>query len=99
MARACVAHATAMTTKSNWRLYDFAGVRACRQALKPGGMLAVWSAEPSKRYEGILMECGFQVRRYRVPAYKGARKRFHFVWLATDNRKLFPPGGGEPNKK
>lgn len=86
----------AMTVSANQRLYDHAGILACRQALQTRGCLAVWSAEPDKSFENRLVDCGFHVRRFRVPAYKGSKSQARFVWVAARHRKDLPPGGGEP---
>jgi spermidine synthase len=89
---------TAMTNAGNSRLYGYEGIGACRRALRPQGCLAVWSAEPSKEFELLLVGCGFHVRRYRVPAYKGKKAHSYFVWVASENESLLPPGGGEPRE-
>ncbi len=86
----------AMTDSGNRRLYDREGIQACRRALRDQGCLAVWSAEPSKKFEQLLMSCSFQVRRFRVPAYKGSKSASRFVWVASENEIVLPPGGGEP---
>jgi spermidine synthase len=86
----------AMTDAGNRRLYGREGIEACRQALREQGCLAVWSAEPSKKFEQLLMSCSFHVRRYRVPAYKGSKSRSRFVWVASEDKIILPPGGGEP---
>lgn len=85
----------AMTTADNHRLYGSAGIQACRRALVKNGCLAVWSADPSKKYEQLLVQGGFHVRRYRVPASKGSSSP-RFVWVASEDQKRLPPGGGEP---
>lgn len=87
---------SAMTDSSNHRLYDREGILACRRALRKQGCLAVWSAEPSKKFEQILMSCSFHVRRFRVPAYKGSKSQSRFVWVASEDKLILPPGGGEP---
>lgn len=86
----------AMTDSGNRRLYGYAGIMACRRALREQGCLAVWSAKPSKRFEQLLLDCGFRVRRFRVPAHKGKRPPSHFVWVASENEANLPAGGGEP---
>jgi spermidine synthase len=86
----------AMTDAGNRRLYGREGIEACRQALREQGCLAVWSAEPSKKFEQLLMSCSFHVRRYRVPAYKGSKSRSRFIWVASEDKIILPPGGGEP---
>jgi len=87
---------SAMTDSSNRRLYGREGIRACRRALREQGCLAVWSAEPSKKFEQFLMSCGFHVRRFRVPSYKGSKSKSRFVWVASEDKSILPPGGGEP---
>jgi len=86
----------AMTDSGNHRLYGREGIRACRRALREKGCLAVWSAEPSKKFEKLLMSCSFHVRRFRVPAYKGSKSQSRFVWIASEDKIILPPGGGEP---
>ena len=86
----------AMTDSGNRRLYSREGIRACGRALRKQGCLAVWSAEPSKKFEQLLMGCSFQVRRYRVSAYKGSKSPSRFVWVASVDEGILPAGGGEP---
>lgn len=87
---------SAMTDSGNYRLYGPDGIQACRQALRKKGCLAVWSAEPSKKFERLLMSCDFHVSRFRVPAYKGSKSESRFVWVASEDKSTLPPGGGEP---
>ena len=88
---------SAMTNSANSRLYCYEGLMACRHALRKHGCLAVWSAEPSKKFERLLVGgCGFHVRRFRVPTYKGSKSQSHFVWVASEDKSILPPGGGEP---
>ena len=86
----------AITDSGNRRLYGREGILACRRALREQGCLAVWSAEPNKEFEQLLMSCGFHVRRFRVPAYRGSKARSRFVWVASEDKNILPPGGGEP---
>ena len=86
----------AMTDVGNDRLYGYNGIRACKQALRKNGILAIWSCHPCKNYEQRLVQCKLHVRRYRVPAYKGAKSQSHFIWLASENESLLPSGGGVP---
>jgi spermidine synthase len=89
---------SAMSDSGNSRLYGYEGISACRGALRKQGCLAVWSAVPSKEFEQLLMDCGFDLRRYRVPAYKGSKSQSRFVWVASEDRSVLPPGGGEPRQ-
>ena len=86
----------AMTDSGNRRLYGREGIRACHRALREQGCLAVWSAEPSKKFEQLLTSCSFHVRRFRLPAYKGSKSQSRFVWVASQDEIILPPGGGEP---
>jgi spermidine synthase len=88
----------AMTDSGNRRLYGREGIRACRRALREQGCLAVWSAEPSKKFEQLLMSCSFHVRRFRMPPYKGSKSQSRFVWVASEDKIILPPGGGEPRR-
>ena len=63
-------------------LYGDQGLAAARDALKPGGVLAVWSAWEQRRFEQRLRYAGFDVRVERVRARleKGGPK--HTIFLA-----------------
>jgi len=87
---------SAITDSGNGRLYGREGIRTCRRALREQGSLAVWSSEPSKIFEKLLMSCNFNVRRFRVPAYKGSKSQSRFVWVASEDKAILPPGGGVP---
>jgi len=60
---------------ANSRLYDRVGLIRIRKALNPGGLLAVWSADPSPVFEKRLAESGFTARSesVRARAHKGER--------------------------
>jgi spermidine synthase len=66
----------------NQRLYSHHGVRACHAALQPGGVLAVWSAGPSARFERRLAGAGFKVDVLRVSARKGGSGGHYILFLA-----------------
>ncbi|MGI5530460.1 spermidine synthase [Streptomyces syringium] len=46
-------------TEDNGGLYSPTGLAACRARLTPGGVLAVWSAQPSAEFEKSLRNAGF----------------------------------------
>jgi spermidine synthase len=73
--------AVALSHAQNQRLYSWRGVRTCYDALKPEGVLALWSAGPSPRFERRLQDAGFDVEVLRVSARKGSRAS-HVVFLA-----------------
>lgn len=68
---------------ANDRLYGPRGLAAARAALKPGGILAVWSADPDTGFLQRLCEAGFSVEEQRVPAFLGSTHEIHVIWFAT----------------
>jgi len=56
----------AWTMESNDRLYDKTGLKRIRSALNPGGLLAVWSAMASPRFEKRMAQAGYQVESESV---------------------------------
>ncbi|GHI05035.1 spermidine synthase [Streptomyces cellostaticus] len=67
-------------TEDNDGLYSPAGLAACARVLRPGGVLAVWSAEPSPEFEGTLRNAGFrQVRTEEVPVARGVPDAVHLA--------------------
>ncbi|MEU5655491.1 spermidine synthase [Streptomyces sp. NPDC047737] len=47
-------------TEGNGSLYSATGLATCRARLKPGGVLAVWSAQPSEDFGESLRNAGFR---------------------------------------
>jgi spermidine synthase len=75
---------SAVAHAANDRLYGDAGVRACRDALRAGGVLAVWSAGPDERYRARLEKAGLEVDVQSVPARGGTSKGVrHAVFLGV----------------
>jgi spermidine synthase len=66
---------------ANARLYGEQGVVSCREALREGGVLAVWSAGPDDRYLERLERAGLTARAQVVPARPGGGGR-HVIFLA-----------------
>jgi hypothetical protein len=61
-------------------LYGPAGLAACRERLTPGGVLAVWSAQPSTAFQAALREAGFTgVRAAEVPVRRGVPDVVHLA--------------------
>ena len=67
---------------SNERLYDRLGLIRIRRALKPGGLLAVWSATGSSVFENRLAEVGFAARSEtaRSRERRGERHTIFLGW-------------------
>ena len=68
--------------RSNDRLYDEWGLKRAEWALRPGGVLGVWSGSPARKFKGRLQRLGFTVEEVRIPASGRSGPR-HVVWLAT----------------
>ncbi|QLJ04978.1 spermidine synthase [Streptomyces sp. NEAU-sy36] len=67
-------------TEDNENLYSPAGLASCARVLRPGGVLAVWSAKPSPEFEGTLRNAGFrQVRTEEVPVARGVPDAVHLA--------------------
>ncbi|HET9381016.1 MAG TPA: spermidine synthase [Streptomyces sp.] len=65
-------------TEDNGGLYSPAGLADCARALRPGGVLAVWSAQPSPEFEGTLRNAGFRrVRTEEIPVARGVPDVVH----------------------
>lgn len=71
-----------LTRPENDRLYAPAGLQTLRQALRPGGILAVWSNGPDERFTRRLQQCGFAVEIKSVAARGAGGGRLHTIWLA-----------------
>jgi len=67
---------------ANDRLYDVRGLAAARKALRPKGILAVWSAAPDDEFTSRLGRSGFAVEKVKARANKG-RGSWHTIWIAT----------------
>jgi spermidine synthase len=76
-----------LTRKANDALYDLAGLGAAHRALRPAGVLAVWSAKPDENFTTRLGRANFAVDVLRVPA-RGARGGGkHVIWVATRDER------------
>jgi spermidine synthase len=64
----------------NQSLYSPTGLASCARALRPGGVLAVWSAQPSPGFEETLRNAGFQrVRTEEIPVARGVPDVVHLA--------------------
>ncbi|MBY8888172.1 spermidine synthase [Streptomyces sp. PTM05] len=67
-------------TESNDSLYSPGGLAGCLRALAPEGVLAVWSARPSTRFEDALRAAGFaEVQTIPVPVARGVPDAVHLA--------------------
>ena len=79
-----------LTRVGNDWLYSPAGLAASMAALRPNGVLAIWSAHADRKFSERLRQTGFRVEEVPVRAHgnKGAR---HLIWLATKLSAPLPP--------
>ncbi len=61
--------------KANDALYDLKGLKAIRRALRPGGVLAVWSSGPNPLFSKRLGAAGFEVNEVAVRATSSGLRR------------------------
>ena len=73
-----------ITHEANDGLYDFSGLGAARKALRPGGVLAVWSSAPDRAFTKRLRETGFAAEEVNVRANGKRGGARHVIWLAVN---------------
>ena len=73
----------ALIRKANDALYDRNGLHAIRGALRPGGILAVWSSGPNIAFTKRLRAADFDVNEVGVRATTKRSGAHHLIWFAT----------------
>jgi spermidine synthase len=63
-------------------LYSMRGLAAAKAALRPGGVLAIWSAAPDAAFTRRLEDCGFKVEQVTVRARSNGKGPRHTIWFA-----------------
>lgn len=71
-----------LSRKANDALYDMAGLSAARAALRPGGVLAVWSSGPDRGFTKRLKQTDFAVEEVKVRASGSGGGARHVIWIA-----------------
>lgn len=71
-----------LTRDGNDRIYSMAGLARARAALRPGGVLAIWSAAPDARFTRRLKDAGFAVEEVPVRARSSGKGGRHIIWFA-----------------
>lgn len=66
----------------NERLYTRTGIGRARDALAPGGLLAVWSAAPDHKFARRLKDAGLDVEERTVRARPNNKGPRHTIWFA-----------------
>ncbi len=68
-------------TDNDW-LYSRVGLNAAHSALKPSGILSIWSASPDPAFSKLLRQAGFIVEEVAVRARGRKGGSRHMIWLA-----------------
>jgi spermidine synthase len=68
--------------EGNDGLYSRNGLRDAKAALRPGGVLAIWSAGPDPAFTRRLAKAGFEVDEIRVAARSNGKGPKHTIWFA-----------------
>lgn len=71
-----------LTQPANNRLYSHRGLRSAYDALRPQGVLAVWSTDADAGFTKRLGMAGFRVQETKVHAH-GSKGTKHHLWFAT----------------
>jgi spermidine synthase len=72
----------ALAHRANDGLYGGRGIDECWGALRPGGVLGVWSLLDDRRFTQRLERRGFVVRVEKVFGSRKGRGRQHVIWVA-----------------
>ncbi len=72
-----------LTCPANDGLYSNRGLDEARVALRPGGVLAIWSAAPDPVFARQLSRAGFVVDEVKVRARENGKGATHTIWFAT----------------
>ncbi len=71
-----------LTQPANNRIYSLTGLYAAYAALRPKGVLAVWSTDPDRPFTKRLQKVGFSVTEEKVFAHRDKGTKHH-LWFAT----------------
>ncbi len=71
-----------LTQRDNDRLYSARGLEAIQRALRPDGVLAVWSAGMDPGFSERLKRAGLCVEEHMVRAHRPGKGARHTIWLA-----------------
>jgi len=71
------------TRQGNGALYNLYGLKHAYDALKPGGVLTVWSATSDTAFTQRMKKVGFKVDEQRVRAHKSQSSSRHTIWIGV----------------
>jgi len=72
-----------LVREGNNTIYSRSGLACAKGALKPGGVMAIWSAGPDPAFASRLKRAGFHVEEAKVAARSNGKGPKHVIWFAT----------------
>lgn len=84
-----------LSRPGNDRLYSHGGIANAKAALRPGGVVAVWSVAPDAGFTKRLQQSGMAVEELKVRAGTTGRGARHIIWMATNS----PQRAAQPRPK
>ncbi|GJM20514.1 MAG: spermidine synthase [Planctomycetota bacterium] len=73
-----------LSRKGNDKLYSKAGLAAAREALRPRGVLGIWSLSGDRSFHGRMKRGGFEVSEHLVKKRGGRARQLIFVGRPSD---------------
>jgi spermidine synthase len=73
----------ALSQEANGSLYGEEGIAQIIQALKPGGMVTVWSADPAPEFAARLEQAGLRVESHEVGPRTGESGPIHTLIVGS----------------
>jgi spermidine synthase len=71
-----------LSRPGNDALYSHSGIAKAKNALKPSGMVMVWSVAPDAHFTKRLQQSGLKVEELKARAHGGRGAR-HVIWVGT----------------
>jgi spermidine synthase len=87
-----------MTQSANDGLYSMAGLATARRALKPGGVLGVWSQGPDASFTKRMQRSQFEVEEVKVRAHRGKSGARHVLWFGMAGGPPRPAQSSHPRR-
>ena len=72
---------TSFVQSKNRRIYNRRGLGVIMNALKHGGRVAFWSAEPEPAFRESLRRAGFEAEEYPAKAHERAKRFAHMIYV------------------
>lgn len=72
---------TSFVQAKNSRIYSGKGLAMIRRALRPGGRVAFWSAEPEPLFLTSLSRAGFQAEEFEAKSHERAKRAAHRIYV------------------